>query len=510
MKSRFLAMLVALMMLLSLSCASAEALRSLPEEQTITIAILEGVNSNKENNLVEVTLQDRLNVKLEYTYVPSASFDEKINTVLASGELPDIVCFLWKNTVPVSWVEQGAVLRLDDPENNLLEKYAPNYSSLITEELKPYAVDYDGGIYSVKTLVDFKYQNSIMLRSDWLENLGLDVPKTMDEFVEVLRHFKNDDPNQNGMQDEIPYMGLNGDLNPFYNAFGISVLNNTYPYVEADGKLIPQYEHPEFKNCVDLLRQMYSEGLIDAEYTIRDIPSRDELVSTDKVGMVAATGNESTKLTKSLRANGFEKALLNPVAPIEGVGGQHIAGRFPTSTSVAITSTAKDPEACLMVLDYLFSEEGRTLTNFGVEGETFEYVNGEPRLIEPYCTSWEQARGVGIAKGTWAEFWSGENFLQITFQGKTLEDLDEVDALAYHAYVDTDEFAYSMLPGSIFDTETNRKISADIWSPLQDEINNYIMGVSEWDSFESLYKELKEYGLDKITEEVNANYDALK
>lgn len=67
-----------------------------------------------------------------------------------------------------------------------------------------------------------------------------------------------------------------------------------------------------------------------------------------------------------------------------------------------------------------------------------------------------------------------------------------------------------MLPGSIFDTETNRKISADIWSPLQDEINNYIMGVSEWDSFESLYKELKEYGLDKITEEVNANYDALK
>ena len=126
MKTRFLAMLVAMMMLLSLSCASADALRSLPEEQTITIAILEGVNSNKENNLVEVTLQDRLNVKLEYTYVPSASFDEKINTVLASGELPDIVCFLWKNTVPVSWVEQGAVLRLDDPENNLLEKYAPN------------------------------------------------------------------------------------------------------------------------------------------------------------------------------------------------------------------------------------------------------------------------------------------------------------------------------------------------------------------------------------------------
>lgn len=510
MAKKLIALVLALLMLLSTS-ALADDLRSLPESETITIAILEGVNANKEYNLVEVTLQDRLNVKLDYTYVPSSGFDDKINTVLASGELPDIVCFLWKSTVPTAWIEQGAVLRLDDPKNNLLEKYGKNYTALIEEkDLAPYAVDYDGGIYSVKAINEFKYQNSLMIRSDWLEALNLEAPTTMDEYVEMLRAFKTQDPNGNGMQDEIPFMSLNGELSPFFNAFGIMQLSDFAPYVLVDGKLIPTYEHPQFKDCVTLLRDLYAEGLIDAEYTVRDIPSRDELVATDKVGFIYATGNESTRLSKMLRENGFEKALLQPVLPILGVGGQHIAGRFPTSTSAVITTTAKDPEACMMVLDYLFSEEGQILTNFGVEGETFEYVDGEPRMLEYYCKDWSNARGVGIAKGTWTQLWLGENFLQITFQGKTLEELDEVDALAYHAYVDNDPYAYSQLPGAIFDTETNRKISADIWSPLKDEMNNYIMGISDWDSFESLLTELKAYGMDQITEEVNANYATLQ
>lgn len=509
MAKKLTALVLALLMLLS-STALAEGLRSLPEAETITISILEGVNSNKENNLIELTLQDRLNVKLEYTYVPSSGFDDKINTVLASGELPDIVCFLWKDTVPLSWIEQGAVLRLDDPENNLLEKYGKNYKKLIDEnDLMPYAVDYDGGIYSVKMINEFKYLTSLMIRSDWLEALNLEMPTTLEEYVEVLRAFKTQDPNGNGMADEIPYLENGGSMDPFFNAFGIKKLNSV-PYVLVDGKLVPQYEHPEFKNCVTLLREMYAEGLIDAEFSVRDIPSRDELVVTDKVGVTNATGNESTKLTKILRENGFEKAMLQPVLPIVGVGGQNISGRFPVSTATAITTTAKDPEACMMVLDYLFSEEGQILTNFGVEGETFDYVDGEPKMKEFYCLDWSNARGVGIAKGTWPQLWVGENFLQITFQGKTLEDLDEVDALAYHAYVDNDPYAYSQLPGSIFDTETNRKISADVWSPLKDEMINYIMGVTDWESFESLLAELKAYGMDKITEEVNANYAVMQ
>ena len=509
MEKKLVAVLLALVMLLSVS-ALADELRSLPEDETIVIKVLEGVNSNKPDNLVEKAVQERLNVKLEYTYVPSSGFSDKLSNVLASGELPDIVFFLWAKNPPLAWIEQGAILRLDDPENNLLEKYGQNYLSFFEDDaMKPYMIDYDGGIYSVKSITAFHYQSSLMIRSDWLEALNLEYPTTVEDYVEVLRHFKNDDPNGNGMQDEIPYMGLTGDLSPFWNAFGILPLGSN-PYVLVDGKLVPRYEHPEFKNCVDLLRELYAEGLIDQEYTVRDIPSRDELVSTDKVGVISATGNESTKLTKSLRANGFDKAMMQPVLPMVGVGGQNIAGRFPTGTCAGITTTAKDPEACMMVLDYLLSEEGQILTNYGVEGETFEYVDGKPHMLSPYCDSWENARGVGIAKGTWVEYWSGDNFLQITFQGKTLDDLDEVDALAYHGYVDSAPYAYSQLPSSIFDTETNRKISADIWAPLNDETNNYIMGLTDWESFENLYKELKEYGLDQITAEVNENYAAMQ
>ena len=93
MKKTILALILVLCLLSTGGLA--EAVRSLPEDETITITILEGVNSNKENIAVEQAVQERLNIKLEYTYVPSANFDEKINTVLASGELPDVISFLW-------------------------------------------------------------------------------------------------------------------------------------------------------------------------------------------------------------------------------------------------------------------------------------------------------------------------------------------------------------------------------------------------------------------------------
>ena len=92
----------------------------------------------------------------------------------------------------------------------------------------------------------------------------------------------------------------------------------------------------------------------------------------------------------------------------------------------------------------------------------------------------------------------------------TAEDLDELYSLAYHAYVDNAPYAYFPLPSSVTDTETNRELSADIWTPLNDEANNYIMGLSDWESFENLLNELKDYGMDQITEEVNAAYQALK
>lgn len=501
--------IVALLMvfcLLCTSCALAED-RSLPGSETIHLTALLCVNSNKEGNLVEVALQNNLNVDIDFTYVPATGFDEKLNTTLASGVIPDIIFFAWKSVVPTKWIEQGAVLRLDDPENNLLEDYAPNYSTFMTDDMLPYMTDYQGGIYSVKGFVGFPYNTSLMIRYDWLDKLGLEVPKTMDEFVEVMRAFKTQDPNGNGLADEIPYLA-NAGIQPFFDAFGITN-DLAGSHVLIDGELVCKYDHPNFKACVDMLRLMYEEKLIDAEYITRDRNSYQELVVTDKVGITYDSGSVTTDWTNSLRANGVENALLAQIDPIEGIGGQNIMGRAPINGCAAIASTAADPEACMMVLDYLYSEEGTILTNFGVEGVTFDYVDGEPILKEPYCLSWSEARANGIAMGIWVENWTKDNFLQIVFQGKTLDKLTEVEGLAYHAYTDNADFAYFQLPASLTQTPSNEKFGADVWSPLSDAMNNYIMGIIEWEDFENLLAELKPYALDQITEEINENYQTL-
>lgn len=502
--------LLALVMVLCLLCTSglAETLRSLPEDKTIEIDVLMGVNSNKPNNMVELALAERLNVKLNITYALSSAFDDKLNTTLASGQLPDIIFFLWKSMIPASWIEQEAVIRLDDPENNLLEKYGKNYLAMIDDSNRAWMTDYNGEIYSVKSMTQFGFSNTLAIRYDWLEKLDLEKPSTVEEFIEVMRAFKTKDPNGNGMADEIPMLSNGYFVQPFQHAYGLMTRVGSYCITE-DNTLLPVYEMPQYKEYIDLMRSLYEEGLVDPELA-RDIPTRDELVGTDKVGITFCTGNETTKITKAIRANGVENAILGQIDPMIGPGGQNIPGRNPMGTSAAITTTAEDPEACMMVLDYLFSEEGQILTNYGIEGVSFDYVDGKPILREPYCLSWENARGVGIAMGTWTEVWNGDNFLQITFQGKQLEDLDEVDSLAYYGYYGNADFCYQNLPGFLTDTPTNREISADIWTPLSDAEKNYVMGIIEWEEFESLLKELKEYGMDKITEEVNANYDTLK
>ena len=127
---------------------------------------------------------------------------EALNLMLAGGTIPDIVGSSRIKDFVNQYGPEGAFI----PLNDLIEEHAPNIKAYLDErpEIAAALKAADGQMYYIPYLPDGKYGRAYWIRTDWLNNLGLEVPQTVEEFENVLRAFKTQDPNGNGEADEIP------------------------------------------------------------------------------------------------------------------------------------------------------------------------------------------------------------------------------------------------------------------------------------------------------------------
>src|SRR5690606_23750198 len=105
----------------------------------------------------------------------------------------------------------------------------------------------------------------LYIREDWLQKLGLDYPTTSDEYLDVLRAFRDNDLNGNGQNDEIPFstrQGFNWVMDPIFGMWGLV----PYHGFESDGEIVPGFAHPRFVEPLKFLQTMYNEGLLDSEF----------------------------------------------------------------------------------------------------------------------------------------------------------------------------------------------------------------------------------------------------
>lgn len=109
----------------------------------------------------------------------------------------------------------------------------------------------------------------------WLKNLGLEIPTTIDEFTEVLRAFKTQDPNKNNEADEIPLSFRSTDaanrttwIGSFFGPFGV-VDDSTHIMIK-DGKVIFTPEQEGFRKALEYFHMLYAEGLMDPESFTQD------------------------------------------------------------------------------------------------------------------------------------------------------------------------------------------------------------------------------------------------
>lgn len=309
-------------------------------------------------------------------------YDSKLNLLAASGELPDYFAITLKTMN--RFAEEDFLMELD----SLAEKMPNAQKYWRPEDLE--AAKYKGKLYAFPggyrpEPVNRPYAGGFVVRKDWLENLGLEKPETLDDFYHVIKAFTLNDPDQNGENDTYGLGAQKADLSIMDNneAYfgGIFGAYGVFPtfWHERDGQLKHGSTLPETKEVLALLQKWYKEKLIEPEFMIMDKKQREERMSNSKVGIVPADAwylNPRNSVNRSLKQAVPEAELILIEPPKGPKGHMGWASKAPGYSEInAISAQCEHPELLVKFLDVLLKEpeSGGPFVNAGIEGESFTY-----------------------------------------------------------------------------------------------------------------------------------------
>ncbi|KRE82512.1 hypothetical protein ASG89_14750 [Paenibacillus sp. Soil766] len=334
----------------------------------------------KDRILLE--LQKRTNTKIEIVSIPSDQFANKLNLMMASGESFDIATADAGKTIN-EWAKNDLIISYDDYLKS--GKY-PNINAIVNSEVyKGFKID---GKSYFKPLGLAPMQWGWVIRTDWLENLGLSMPTTLEEFYNVAKAFKEKDPDKNGKADTYGvYTRASGMSDPSITQLGqfiskaYAIAGRTDNWVTQKDGSITRYEvSPQAKEAAAFYRKLLKEDLINKDWLSlkpdgAQGPESDDF-GAGKYGM-AATTKPDLFLDKAKAVNPNAKvAYLPPLKGVDGVPANlgHSGGFWRGNV---IPKTSKHPEKAMELIEYTLTLEGRELTEFGIKGTHFTDMKEE-------------------------------------------------------------------------------------------------------------------------------------
>ena len=326
-------------------------------------------------------LMERTGVTITYLHPPTGQLNEQFNLILADGDLPDIMEYTWQSYPggPQKAIEDGNILALND----IIDQYCPNLKAYL--EAHP-DVDRqcktDEGNYYMFPFVrgddSLRVSTGLMIRQDWLNDLGLEMPTTIDEWHDVLTAFKTE----------------KGATAPFAFEYTTPSLRNNWPFMSAynttaefyvgdDGKIHYGPAEENYKEFLATMNQWYKEGLLDPDMPTAQLDQVSAKMTSGasgaSLGWIGSRMGVWTTAAKETDPNYDLEA-----APVPTLNKGETAKMGPMDNVIvnnggaAITTRCKDIEAAARLLDWAYSDEGHMYYNFGTEGESYTMENGEP------------------------------------------------------------------------------------------------------------------------------------
>lgn len=507
---------------------------------SITIPAPTDATVKMSENWFTKELEKKTNIHIDWQEISGSNFKEKVNLMFASGDMTDMIVTGAGTTNRIlkeeeaQYGSQGLIV----PLNKYIDTQSVWMKKVFQEQpdLKQYITTPDGNIYALPNIDDgyhVVYPQKVWLNTTWLKNLNLNMPKTPDEFYNVLKAFRDNDPNKNGKKDEIPFStvksGANVELDGFLvNPFGYAPGGDRL-YVK-DGKVVLSAIENGYKDGLKYLNKLYKEGLIYKESFTQDQKTQVNLNESGDAPVIGAYPamhlGYGSNLTASNRWHQY-----NSVPPLTGPSGKSVATYQPYTTKyttgfVSITKACKNPEAAFRMADYLYSEEGTIASMIGREGKEWVKASAEDKGMDGRPAKYNQltvdTKNPEFQNVTWGQLFA--NYRPKDYQWSWAFPQDPYDPkvspmtgrmrVFYMATLEHEKVAQkieNVLPALYYPQAAIGEMS-QLKTTINDYINESIVRFitgdkdidKEWDGYVS---QLDKLGLKRYLQIMQENYD---
>ncbi|GIO35900.1 ABC transporter substrate-binding protein [Paenibacillus antibioticophila] len=340
-------------------------------------------NWNNMQDEVGKVITEKTGVTIQAEYdVGSGGGEQKIALMTASGDVPD---FIFAKGSLSKLVDAGLIMDMTD----LIEKHAPNIKKILGDNMNrmKYSNE-DPSIYQITTNMGVDQQSfdaggGFEIQQRVLKEFGYPEIRTVKDFEDILRKYKEKYPETDG-QPTIP-LTLNADdwkimitvTNPAFIATGAPDDGEYYVNPETYEAQL-HYKRPEEKEYFRWLNHMYNEGLLDKEtFVQKDDQYKAKIASGRVLGLISQEW-EYQDGENALKAAGKDEYTYAhfPVTLNEEYVDHSFQPAGLDGSGIAITTACKDPVRLIKFLDWLASDEGQVLMNWGIEGKHYNVENG--------------------------------------------------------------------------------------------------------------------------------------
>lgn len=348
---------------------------------------MDSVIATRVNSFNDITIYQQREkdsgIHIEFIHPALGQEKEQFNLMIASRELPDVIEYNWEayNGGPKAAIDDGIIIALND----YIDSVTPNFKNAITsrDELAPIydkGTKTDSGQYFAFPAFNVgKYRTfgGPMIRKDWLDELGLEMPETIDEWTTVLTAFKEKKGASAPLSATADYFIVYS--NSFNGAFGIGA--GLRLYLDGDTVKFAPLESGA-KEYLAVLRDWYKQGLLDKEFSsIKSSAVDAKIIQGNSGATVGYLGSAMGKYLKQMATEDPKYNLVCAPYPVLNKGeknGFMLTASDVAERQLAITTACKNPDAVAKWADYWYSDEGYMMVNFGVEGDSYKIVDGKP------------------------------------------------------------------------------------------------------------------------------------
>lgn len=486
---------------------------------------IEEIAARTQPDSVQKYIEDLLNITIKPVSVTWTNYKEYYQMLDATDNLPDVFTTLTissndsnDSAVFEDYVASGSIRAL--PED--LSGY-PNLNGLFKD--LEYTRRQDGKYYAIPRV---NYRDEILgttdaalvVRRDWMDNLSIDDPGSLEEFINMTAAFAKDDPDGNGIDDTIGYNVNNLVALGKWVMLGLAPECNTYTWVESeDGTYVPCWTTENFKKVVAAYRLMYESGSLDPDFYTKTPSAVMEDFASGRLGALEYKSAAGSLLDLEALWNLHNDKPFDECVDVLHIfpapdGKCYSNSSFISWSESFVSSEVDDKkmERILCLFEYLLSEEGIRLTKYGIEGEDYKFdadgnyicladTKGESmvKFLEKKYPSTFLFSNLASINGSWSDFEKSEtNYIRYGKHCVVLANKDVTWNLENTTQL---ERPYKFL---MFPKETSDSFSTTA------AINNFVKCIIGKDDavkmWEDVLENYKAQGLDEYIQRQNERY----